>query len=456
MKLPTDSLRFRYITSTIVWIAVGLVLTGLMVSALFRIYITQGFHDEMRVHIDELAALARVDREGNPFLLRQLSDPRYGPVGSGYYWQVEREGHRTILSPSLAGKHLSGTLALKGGKSWAVTSGPTGPTLEYGMIQPMGDGGPSLRLSIATDMRLLDAILMEFDWPLGWALAGFAMVMILTGAAQIAYGLRPLQRLADAVGEIRAGRATRMQGTYPSEIQPLVSDLNDLLEANAAMVGKARIEAGNLAHGLRTPLAVILDEAERLAAAGQRETAETLIRESQKMQRQIEYQLVRARSAAVEPTPGQAASLRQTVKPILTAMARLHADRNIALCCGDFPDILVQIDPIDLGEILSSLIDNAVKWACSRAMVGWEPAGEWVRILIDDDGKGIAPVFREGVFAVGKRLDEDIAGSGLGLAIARDLVQLYSGTISLGDSPLGGLRVEILLPIAGRSTVPKA
>lgn len=455
MKLPTDSLRFRYITSTVVWIAVGLVLTGLMVSALFRIYITQGFHDEMQVHIDELAALARVDPKGDPILLRQLSDPRYIPSGSGYYWEVEREGHQTILSPSLAGQPLSGTLALQRKKSWAVTPGPTGPTLEYGMIRPVDGGGPPLRLSIASDMRLFDAILKEFDWPLGWALAGFALVMILTGAAQIAYGLRPLQRLANAMGDIRAGRATRMEGTYPSEIRPLVSDLNDLLEANAAMIGKARIEAGNMAHGLRTPLAIIVDEAERLAAAGHGESAETLIRESQKMQRQIEYQLVRARSAAVEPTPGQTASLRQTVKPILTAMARLHAGRDISICCGDFPDVSIQIDAIDLGEILSNLIDNAVKWACSRAMISWEKAGNRVRILVDDDGKGIAPEFREGVFAVGKRLDDEIAGSGLGLAIARDLVQLYGGTIALDTSPLGGLRVEIFLPIAGRSTAPK-
>lgn len=456
MKLPTDSLRFRYITSTVVWIAVGLVLTGLMVSALFRIYITQGFHDELRVHIDELAALARVDKKGDPFLLRQLSDPRYLPTGSGYYWQIERDGHRTILSPSLGGRPLSGTLTLEREKNWAVTPGPTGETLEYGVIRSAGDGGPPLRLSIASDVRLLDAILMEFDWPLGWALAGFATVMILTGAAQIAYGLRPLQRLADAVGDIRAGRAIRMEGTYPSEIRPLVNDLNDLLEANAAMVGKARIEAGNMAHGLRTPLAVILDEAERLAAAGHNESAETLIRESQRMQHQIEYQLVRARSAAVEPTPGQVASLRQTIKPILTAMARLHAGRDVALCCGDFPDVSVQIDATDLGEILSSLIDNAVKWACSRAIISWEREGGRVRILIDDDGKGIAPEFRDSVFAVGKRLDEDIAGSGLGLAIARDLVQLYSGTITLGDSPLGGLRVVILLPVAGRPASPKA
>lgn len=451
MKLPTDSLRFRYITGIVVWIAIGLALTGMMVSALFRIYITQGFHDEMQVHIEELAALARVDGNGDPVLLRRLSDPRFIPPGSGFYWQVERQGHTTLLSPSLTGRPLSGSLARTSVKSWDITNGPTGSTLEYGMLRPVEEGGPPLRLSIASDMRLLDAILAEFHWPLGWALVGFALIMIATGAAQIAFGLRPLKRLAHAIGDVRAGRATRMAGEYPAEIRPLVVDLNSLLEANAAMVGKARIEAGNLAHGLRTPLAIILDEAERLAAAGQGESAETLIRESQKMRRQIEYQLVRARSAAVEPTPGQAASLRGSVGSILNAMKRLHAGRDIAFCCGDFPDVVLHIDAIDLGEILSNLIDNAAKWASSRVIVSWEVADPMVRILIDDDGKGIAPEFRTPVFAVGKRLDDDMAGSGLGLAIARDLAQIYGGTISLDDSPLGGLRVTVNLPIAGRS-----
>lgn len=451
MKLPTDSLRFRYITSTIVWIAIGLVLTGLMVSALFRIYITQGFHDEMQVHIEELSALARVDGNGDPVLLRPLSDPRFVPYHSGFYWQVEREGHRAKLSPSLAGRRLSGTQSVAPAKNWAITTGPTGSTLEYGMMRPVKGGGPPLELSIASDMRLLDAILSEFNWPLGWALAGFALVMIATGAAQIAYGLRPLARLSRAIADVRAGRATRMEGAYPAEIKPLVSDLNGLLEANAAMMKKARIEAGNLAHGLRTPLAIILDEAERLATAGHGESAETLIAESQKMQRQIAYQLARARSAAVEPTPGQAASLRETIGPILTALVRLHASREISICCGDFPDVLVHIDAIDLGEILSNLIDNAAKWASTRAMISWEKTGDMVRILIDDDGKGIAPEFRALVFGVGKRLEFDIAGSGLGLAIAQDLARVYGGAISLDDSPLGGLRVALILPVADGS-----
>lgn len=450
MKLPTDSLRFRYITSIIVWIAIGLALTGLMVSALFRIYITQGFHDEMQIHIEELSALTRIDGSGDPVLLRRLSDPRFIPPNSGFYWQVEREGHPTILSPSLTGRPLSGSLARTSAKSWAVTAGPTGSTLEYGMLRPVEQGGPPLRLSIASDMRLLDEILAEFHRPLAWALAGFALIMIVTGAAQIAYGLRPLKRLGRAIGDVRAGRSMRMDGEYPAEIRPLVGDLNSLLEANAAMVGKARIEAGNLAHGLRTPLAIILDEAERLAAAGHSESAETLIRESQKMRRQIEYQLVRVRSAAVEPTPGQAASLRGSIGSILNAMRRLHASRDISFCCGDFPDVVIHIDAIDLGEILSNLIDNAAKWASTRVMVSWEEADPMVRILIDDDGKGIAPEFRVPVFAVGKRLDDDMAGSGLGLAIARDLTQIYGGTISLDDSPLGGLRVTVMLPIAGR------
>lgn len=450
MKFPTNSLRFRFIASTFAWIAIGLVLTGLMVSALFRIYVTQGFHDEMQIHIEELSALTLVDARGDPIMLRRLSDPRFIPQYSGFYWRVQRAGHKPISSPSLAGRTISGKLAVGYEKNWAITSGPTGQTLEYGMVRAAGDDGPPLRFSIASDMRLLDEILEEFDRPLRWALAAFAIIMLATGAAQIAYGLRPLQRMAVAIRDVRSGRTALMEGDYPSEITPLVSDLNGLLEANAAMVKKARIQAGNMAHGLRTPLAIILDEAESLAANGHEESAEILIRESQRMKRQIDYQLARARTAAVEPALGQVASLRETTRPIIAAMARLHKSRDISICCGDFPDVIVLSDAIDLGEILSNLIDNAAKWARARAMVSWEKADDMIRIMIDDDGEGIAPEMRQQVFSIGERLNDDMPGSGLGLAIARDLVQLYGGSIALENSPLGGLRVIVLLPFASR------
>jgi signal transduction histidine kinase len=445
-----NSLKFRFIASTFAWIAIGLILTGLVVSALFRAYVTQGFHDELQIHIDELAALVRVDARGDPVMLRRLSDPRYIPGGSGYYWQIERLGHRTLRSPSLAGRSLSGTLARGPKFAWGRVPGPSGETLEYGMTLAVKGGGPPLRLSIASDVRLLDDVLAEFEKPLAGLLIAFALVVLTTGAVQIGFGLRPLRRMSDAIADVRAGRTTVMQGDYPTEVAPLVSDLNDLLEVNSAIVKKARVQAGNLAHGLRTPLTIILDEAERLAAEGHADSAATLIRESERMKRQIEHHLARARAASVDRTPGQVASLRETITPVLAAMSRLHGDRDIAFCCGDFPDQPVQIDATDLAEILSNLLDNAAKWARSRVIASWEREGAMVRLLIDDDGPGIAPALYEQAFTVGEQLTDSATGSGLGLAIVRDLVELYGGTVSLGKSPLGGLQVAVRLNIAGR------
>jgi signal transduction histidine kinase len=446
MKFPSNSLRFRFLSSAFVWISLGLILAGLIVSILFRNNMAGQFHDEMQVHISELAGLTDVDSKGQPFIHRRVSDPRFLPPRSGFYWQIERPGFVPVKSPSLGTLALSSALSVETALRWDWVSGPTGRALEYGMLMPARDGGPPLRLSIASDKRLLDEIVANMDQTLVLALGLFALVMFGGGALQLAYGLHPLRKMTAAIGDIRAGRASHMLGEYPSEIQPLVGDLNALLEANAAIVARSRIQAGNLAHGLRTPLAILMDEADRLQASGNQESAAALTRECARMQRQIDFNLARARTAAATHTPGLAASLRATLEPIISAMKRLHLARGITFCCGAFPDVTVAADQVDLGEILSSLLDNAGKWAASRVMISWAVERDVVQILIDDDGAGLVPDMREQVFAVGERLDDITPGTGLGLAIARDLARLYGGDVALEDSPLGGLRARIALP----------
>jgi signal transduction histidine kinase len=447
VRYLTNSLRFRFISSTILLVSVGLALTGLMVSSLMRTYVTQGFHDELQIHIQELAALTTTDENGQPVLLRQLSDPRFIEQASGFYWEVRRDGFATLRSPSLGTNSLSGSLATETKRRWATRNGPSGQVIEYGILVPASGSGPPHRLSIASDMRILNSTLDDFEWPLGWVLAAFAGLMVGLGSIQVIFGLKPLNRMTVAIADIRAGRTTTMQGNFPSEIDPIVNDLNALIEANSAMVKVSRFQAGNLAHGLRTPLAIMLDEADRLKANGQEESAETLFHECCRMQRQIDYHLARARTAASLPIPGQAASIRETILPILSAMRRLHAARNVNICCANLPDAKVACDDIDLGEILANLLDNACKWASSRAMISWETDGLMLLILIDDDGPGVAENAREEAFAIGTRLDETTPGTGLGLAIVRDIVRLYGGTIRLDTSPLGGLRASVALPV---------
>lgn len=446
--IRTDSFRFRYIASTFIWIVVGLLLTGATVTYLMRSYITEQFHEELQVHVEELALLADVAADGAPRLIRPFSDPRYMVPGSGFYWQVERDGHVSARSRSLGQNALPMTPARLATPHWAIIQSPTGKAIAYGAVRPVGSSRIPARVVIATDLRILDDVLNRFEWPLGWSLSVFAIVMTITGAVQVAFGLKPIDRLKRDISVVRAGQAAHLDEDHPWEFRPLVEDLNGLLDSNREMVRHARVQAGNLAHGLRTPMAVILDEIENLYDRGQTESADILMRECDRMQRQIDYHLARARVIATGSVPGARASLIETVDPILIAMRRLHADRRISLSCAQLPDRTLACDPIDLGEILSSLLDNACKWAKHRVHVSWQDVGDTVEIAIEDDGPGIDPAARERVFGIGERLDDSVPGTGLGLAISRELVRVYGGEIRLGSSPRGGLEAVAILPRA--------
>jgi signal transduction histidine kinase len=447
MKFNTSSLRLRFISATAVWIVICLLLTGALVSKLVRDYVIDGFHEEMEIHIEELAALTSTDDNGQPYMLRRLSDPRFIPKGSGFYWQVNRYGFNTVRSPSLGDGNLLSSLATSSTPAWRIVKGTNGDMLEYAMLRFPQKGKPPLRLLIATDKRMMDEVLAQIDWPIIYSLSGFAIVMVALGALQINYSLNPIKRMERAISDIRLGKEANMLGQYPSEIAPLVTDLNQLLDANTEMVQSARVQAGNLAHGLRTPLAVMLDEAQQVAINGDEKSAKVFLDGCQQMQRYIDYYTTRARMAALAKLPGQRASIEQTITPVITAMRRLYRDKSLSICIGKFPDQQVQVEQVDLEEMTSNLIDNACKWARSRVMISWEKNGDHTNILIDDDGVGIEPHQYEKVFGVGERLDRSEIGTGLGLSIVRDLALHYRGSIMLADSPLGGLRAMLMVPL---------
>ncbi len=448
MKIDLKSLRTRFILATVLWIGSGLLITGTLVSKLVRDYVVEGFHEEMEVHIEELAALTSTDEGGQPFLLRRLSDPRFIPEKSGFYWQVDRDGFQTIRSPSLGTANLVAGLAIDTKPEWKIVKGSSGDMLEYGMLRFPQKDKPPLRLLIATDKREMDMVLAEIDRPLFYSLSGFALIMVILGAIQINFSLRPLQRMKRAIGDIRLGNAAHLSGQYPSEIEPLVSDLNQLLDANTDMVQSARVQAGNLAHGLRTPLAIMMDEAQTVSQKGDKKSAQVFLQGCQQMQRYIDFYTTRARMAAIARLPGQRSSIEKTIRPVLEAMKRLHRQTDISICMGQFPDAEVSAEPVDLEEMTSNLIDNACKWAKSKVIVSWEASAHHVIIHVDDDGSGIDPESYEKVLEVGERLDRSEMGTGLGLSIVRDLALHYRGSIALAKSPLGGLRAILTLPLA--------
>jgi signal transduction histidine kinase len=248
--------------------------------------------------------------------------------------------------------------------------------------------------------------------------------------------------------EVRAGRADNLPDDFPSEVQPLVSDLNDVIRANREMIQRARAQAGNLAHALRTPLTILSGEAERLAREGRTDAAAAILQECRSMSRQIDHQIARARAAANRTIAGPQVKAAPLVGELVAALGRLHADRGVVYANDVEAELEVACDPNDLQEILGNLLDNAGKWADRAVRIAGKAEAGLAAFTIDDDGPGIPPERRSAVFDIGERLDERAGGGGLGLAIVRDLVDLYGGDIVLSESPEGGLRARVRLPAA--------
>ncbi len=281
--------------------------------------------------------------------------------------------------------------------------------------------------------------------PIGLVIAVFAMAV---GILQVQRGMSPLRSLRARLTAVREGRESRIEGAHPNEVQPLVQDLNALLAQREEIVRRALAKAGDLAHGLKTPLALLEQEAERLEAQEERDQAAAIRTQVERMRRQVEYHLAHARAAGSGPAPGARSSVSECAEGLSRTLRRLHADRGRVIDLDVPGEHVFRGETEDLHEMLGNLLDNACKWGKTRVLLRSElaeSAGR-IRILVDDDGPGLEPALREQVLARGVRADEAAPGSGIGLAIVHELAVLYGGSIALEPSPQGGLRARLELP----------
>ena len=283
-------------------------------------------------------------------------------------------------------------------------------------------------------------------WAHTAAFTAFTLLLLLIGFVQVRGSLSSLDRLRARLADVHAGRDVRVTGDDPSEVQPLVDDLNMLLEHREQMVRRAVAKAGDLAHGLKTPLAVMSHEAERAQAEGHGPLADTMSEQIERMRRQIDYHLAHARAAASSAAPGTRSAVRESADGLARTLQRLHASRGLTLTVDVSDEHHVRVQREDLDEMLGNLLDNACKWARSRVIVSSSAHENAITITVDDDGPGLAAEMRNAVLQRGVRADEAAAGSGFGLAIVRDLAAIYGGSISLDRSPDGGVRASLVLP----------
>ena len=274
------------------------------------------------------------------------------------------------------------------------------------------------------------------------------IVCLTVGLIQVRRGLSLFNDLRARLSGIRDGRQSRLDGDYPSEVQPLVTELNELLSDREQRVTRALTKAGDLAHGLKTPLTILNQQAERAKAAGENELAAAMMQQVERMRRQIDYHLAQARASASGGSPSARSHVLTSADALARTMMTLHADRAVSIEVNVPHDHFARVQREDLEEMLGNLVDNACKWARRAVVIAGARSDGAVLITVDDDGPGVEPAMREKVLKRGVRADEAAPGSGLGLAIVVNLVELYGGNIQLDASPLGGLRALLRLPSA--------
>ena len=448
----TYSLRRRLIIAAAVWVGLGCVSSFFAMSLIFRQQTDLEFKDEVLVHVEELFRLTRVGADGTLTLASRFSDPRYDDAKSGFYWQARVGDGPPMRSASLVDAKIDWPVHPHSSEypvELHTAIGPTGPMMFA--EKALGTGAPNdpiIQFVVATDVRHFDAAVAGFDERAGSALLVFALSLIVSAGFLVWYALSPLKRLRTSLNEVKMGRKPFLEDKFPSEVQPVVSELNDLIDSMGVLLQRARTQAGNLAHGLKGPLTIITDEAHELTEGRlSAESSSAILQQSRLMQRHIDHHVARARAVAGVKVPGLKTSVPVVVDQVAEAVSRLYPATPIDTSGASDVELMVAADMRDMYEILGNVIDNACKYGREKVVVeAREFDDDFIEIYVDDDGPGLPAEAWKEVLAIGVRWDERKPGSGLGLAIVDELTSLYGGSISLGESNLGGLRITIKLP----------
>src|SRR2546430_6652780 len=452
-----SSLATRLFLSATAWVVVILVITGVILSWVYRNATERAFDRRLNLYLRTLIAEVATPDEPPDHQFQSLGEPLFELPLSGWYWQIVRTDEKVERGawawlgekklPKL--EEIAAELPPAGIRLGYV-DGPEGQSLRV-VERPVDLGADGKFLvSVAGDASEIFDEIRAFDYYLGGTFAALGIVLLLTTIFQVRFGLAPLKRISESIADIRSGRAERLEGEFPVEIAPLARETNALIDANREIVERARTHVGNLAHAIKTPLSVIVNEASAHIADP---FATKILEQADTMRDQVAHHLERARIAARLTIIGTVTEVAPVVEALRRTMEKLYRGRDIAIGVEADPQAKFRGERQDLEEMAGNLVDNACKWAASRVFIEVlverpvEPgAGPMLRIIVDDDGRGLSATELAQVSRRGQRLDESKPGSGLGLSIVVDLAALYGGSLSLGNAPIGGLRAELALP----------
>jgi len=441
------------------WLILALVATGFLLTDLYSRALDNSLSDTLEFHVESLTGALL--ETGNPLSSDiALTDPRFNRPRSGWYWAIrDADGAVYNLSTSVVGIALPELTELPDmlGRRSAIVSDSFGTSMRV-VERTVTLAPKTYQIVVTGNLSEILELVGDFRGQAFIVLGAVGVMLAVMSAIVARFAMRPIDRLSRAIEAVREGESVAVTGTYPREIAPLAEEVNELLRSNSQIIERARNQVGNLAHGLKTPIAVLRNEASAKKGA----LADVVLAESEKMSTMVSTYLERARLAARTSVVGKKADATMIMLRLTRVMRKIHPEVTVAFQRPDASLPWFRGDEADLEEMAGNLLDNACKW--SKGQVGVRLSSERVDtgtmllIRIDDNGPGLSEEDAQKVLRRGVRLDEKTPGSGLGLDIVKELVDVYGGSLALKRSALGGLMVELRLPTArlGSMTKPVA
>lgn len=459
------SLTARVLLLATLWSALGLVTIAVAISALYRQGVERGFNNLLRAQLYNVVNSVSIGDGDSLTGSPALGDLRFSQPATGWYWLVEPLGNYATAPLASASLGVA-NLAVPD-----VDLTPFDQNYEryYEMVDDVGnhirvaetevvldDQGRAARFRVSGNLEVIEEEIAFFTSRLYAALAVVGIGGLIVNGLAILYGLKPLDRARRALERIRRGEAERIEGDFPSEVQPLASEINALIDSNRRIVERARMQVGNLAHSLKTPIAVLVNEARTL----DKTHAEVIAAQAEAMQAQVTSYLNRARIAAQRDS----VLARTEALPVMERLARVMRKLNseIAFELDIAPDLTFAMEQQDVEEVVGNLLENASRFArtkvVTRALMTTrdhdvtDGRRGWIEVVVEDDGPGLAPEQIGEALKRGRRLDESKPGTGLGLSIVKEISGEYQGSFGLSRATIGGLRAQLILPAVTKDT----
>jgi two-component system, OmpR family, sensor histidine kinase PhoQ len=429
-----------------------LLLTGLVLDNAFRSSARKAMRDRLQGHIYTLLAAAEPDKHGILQVPASLPEPRFSTIGSGLYAEIITDQKKQLWrSPSALGIVAVFKKKTRLGKNVyeRIEDKKSNKyySLSFAIVQEVKGRDRQYLFRVYESLDRYTGQVQKFRNNMLIWFGAAAVLLLLIQALIIRWGMRPLVRVSNDLAEVEAGRQEQLTGRYPADLHSLTDNLNTLIKSSRSHLQRYRDSLGNLAHSLKTPIAVL-----QVAIDDDAVTVDEMKRTAQEqidhMHGIVEYQLHRA-SASGRTALSKPVIVIGVVTRIVSALQKVHASKNIHCDLEIAKDIVFYGDEDDLMEVLGNLVDNAYKWCDQKVRISAEAITSLDRqypglmLTIEDDGPGVPGELTESIRQRGQRADTRVPGHGLGLAMVQDTLQIYNGSLSITDSDLGGARFEV-------------